>query len=605
MAAFDELQAQANALMGSAASPGVAVTQALVEDDPGAPFSPFVPAQAEEAVRLAEGLAELADDVGGEAGVQAALARARELAEEYPPQLVQHALHLFIVHHPEGSRLSIPAILPVLEGGPAVVTADLEETKREAALDYLRQDPLANEHHRHWHAVYPTSGWRGRLQDRQGELFIYMHQQMLARYDAERRAVGLEPVVPFDDYRAPIGEGFGDRPPDQPLVDVDIPAQIELSVAELERQRDAIFGAVADGTFGTDDLIESLDALGRAEEPQRGGEFDWHHGAGHVSCGWVMAPDGNGEMGLIGSTRTAIQDPFFWRWHRHVDNLGFQVQEQFEPHSFDDAPALMLRDDGDPSGGDLIVCFEDQMPDDARVDEAAATAWARETFAGDHFDEPADGEVSTDTLETSMTETPFDPDDPDTVPVRHLTHRPFCVVVRVRSEEPERKRVTVRLFLAPADAASDRRAWIELDKFEADLEPGDRTAFCRPMRFSSVVRKPTTPEPVFVQPPAASRREQYCRCGWPYHLLVPRGTEEGMPFRLAAIVTDFALDNITGDPECGSLSFCGALDEDFPDTREMGYPFNRPFGATEIDAVLRGQDSMAVRDLTVRHSPDD
>ena len=72
-----------------------------------------------------------------------------------------------------------------------------------------------------------------------------------------------------------------------------------------------------------------------------------------------------------------------------------------------------------------------------------------------------------------------------------------------------------------------------------------------------------------------------------------------MPFRLAAIV-----DNITGDPECGSLSFCGALDEAFPDTREMGYPFNRPFGATEIDAVLRGQDSMAVRDLTVRHSPD-
>jgi tyrosinase len=605
MAAFDELQARANALMGSAASPGVAVTQALVEEDPGPPFSPFIPAQAEEAVRLAESLAAVADDVGGEAGVEAALDRARELAEEYPPQLVQHALHLFIIHHPEGSRLSIPAILPVLEGGPAVVTADLEETKREAALDYLRQDPLANEHHRHWHAVYPTSGWQGRLQDRQGELFVYMHQQMLARYDAERLAVGLEPVVPFDDYRDPIGEGFGGRPPDKRLVDVDIPGQLELSVAELERQRDAIFGAVADGTFGTDDLIESLDALGRAEEPQRGGGFDWHHGAGHVSCGWVMAPDGNGEMGLIGSTRTAIQDPFFWRWHRHVDNLGFELQEQFEPHAFDDAPAVVLRDDSDPSGGDLILCFEDQMPDDARADEASATAWAQETFAGDHFDEPAEAAVSTDELETSMTETPFDPDDPNTVPVRHLTHRPFCVVVRLRSEEAERKRITVRLFLAPADAASDRRTWIELDKFDADVEPGEATALCRPMRFSSVVRKPTTPEPVFVQPPAASRREQYCRCGWPYHLLVPRGTEEGMPFRLAAIVTDFALDNITGDPECGSLSFCGALDEDFPDTREMGYPFNRPFGATEIDAVLRGQDSMAVRDLTVRHSPDD
>jgi hypothetical protein len=61
---------------------------------------------------------------------------------------------------------------------------------------------------------------------------------------------------------------------------------------------------------------------------------------------------------------------------------------------------------------------------------------------------------------------------------------------------------------------------------------------------------------------------------------VPRGREEGMPSQLAAIVTDFALDSLTGDPDCGSLSFCGALDELFPDLREMGYPFNRSFGAT-------------------------
>jgi hypothetical protein len=603
MAAIDDLQAQANALLGSAASPGVAVTQALVEDDPGAPFSPFVPAQAREAVEVADRLAEAADEVGGEAGVEAALELARELTKEHPPQLVQHALHLFIVHHPEGSRLSVPAIEPVSADEAAVVTADLEETRREAALDYLRQDPLANEHHRHWHVVYPS---QGRRQDRQGELFFYMHQQMLARYDAERRALGLDPVVPFDDYTAPIGEGFRDRPPDKRLVDVHIPGQLDLTVDDMEAMRDEVLDAVRGGNFGDSDLIAALDALGQAVEPQTDSTLQgWHHGAGHVSCAWVMNPDGDGQMGLIGSTRTAIQDPFFWRWHRHVDNMGFELQEQFEPHSFDDAPAVVLRDDGDPSGGDLILCFEDQMPDDARADEAAASAWARETFAGDHFDERADPAVSTDTLETSMAETPFDPDDPNTVPVRHLTHRPFCVVVRLRSDEAESKRVTIRLFLVPADVAEDRRVWIELDKFEAEVEPGEATALCRPMRMSSVVRKPTTPEPVFVQPPAASRREQYCRCGWPYHLLVPRGTEEGMPFRLAAIVTDFAADNITGDPDCGSLSFCGSLDEGYPDSREMGYPFNRPFGGTDIDAVLRGQASMAVRDLSVRHSPGD
>ena len=39
-----------------------------------------------------------------------------------------------------------------------------------------------------------------------------MHEQMLARYDAERRALGFGPVVPFADYREPIEEGYEDRP---------------------------------------------------------------------------------------------------------------------------------------------------------------------------------------------------------------------------------------------------------------------------------------------------------------------------------------------------------------------------------------------------------
>ena len=40
--------------------------------------------------------------------------------------------------------------------------------------------------------------------DRQGELFYYMHQQMLARYDAERLAVGLPRVDAFSDWDSPI-----------------------------------------------------------------------------------------------------------------------------------------------------------------------------------------------------------------------------------------------------------------------------------------------------------------------------------------------------------------------------------------------------------------
>ena len=56
MADMEELQSQANALLGSAPSQSAAVTAALAVDDPGAPFSAFIPEQAAEAVRVAESL---------------------------------------------------------------------------------------------------------------------------------------------------------------------------------------------------------------------------------------------------------------------------------------------------------------------------------------------------------------------------------------------------------------------------------------------------------------------------------------------------------------------------------------------------------------------
>jgi len=46
-------------------------------------------------------------------------------------------------------------------------------------------------------------------------MFIYMHQQMLARYDAERLALGLEPVRPLDLTLQPVnlGDGIDVQPP--------------------------------------------------------------------------------------------------------------------------------------------------------------------------------------------------------------------------------------------------------------------------------------------------------------------------------------------------------------------------------------------------------
>jgi tyrosinase len=556
MTSIEDLQARANALLTQTESSASVAAKVASTEGPSRRFSPFIPSELDRSIALAGVLMAIA----AEQDVGAALAEAERRTATEDVGLVRHAVEMFIVHDPEAARLAIPPIpQPEAKRAAAQLAGALGP---ESALDWFREDPLANDHHRHWHIVYPARGRPApgggvRLQDRQGELFFYMHQQMLARYDAERRGLGFDPVEPFADYRAPIGEGYEDRPSGQPLRDVDRDDTGPLHIDDLEAQRDRLVAAVAAGAAenGAGPRPLTSELLGALEEPTAGTLWRdvWHHGFGHVITAFVMAPDGGGEPGDIGDTATAIRDPFFWRWHRHVDDQNFALQEQAEPFAFDDAPDVALTGVG--------LAFE------------------------------SDPGTPVDELLTLVAET----DD-----VAHGDHEPFLWQLSAENPGAEERKVTVRIFLAPAEAAEDRRAWIEMDKFEHVLAPGTNVIE-RPGRLASPVRKPAERPPVFVQGPAQTPHAQYCRCGWPYHLLLPRGTVAGMSFRVLVMLTDWELDRVAGDDDCGSMSFCGAQDR-YPDRREMGYPFSRPLPAG-IAATLEALPSVHARDLRIRHDP--
>jgi hypothetical protein len=110
--------------------------------------------------------------------------------------------------------------------------------------------------------------------------------------------------------------------------------------------------------------------------------------------------------------------------------------------------------------------------------------------------------------------------------------------------------------------------------------------------------------PAAVIPGGGDPEEQsYCDCGWPYTLLLPRGKPEGMPCRLLVLCTDAAIDGIGPPEHCGSMSYCGAVDR-YPDARDMGYPFSRPFegpAATAIRDKIVALDSAAARTVMIRH----
>ncbi|MDX0264293.1 hypothetical protein GOL41_26965 [Sinorhizobium medicae] len=89
---------------------------------------------------------------------------------------------------------------------------------------------------------------------------------------------------------------------------------------------------------------------------------------------------------------------------------------------------------------------------------------------------------------------------------------------------------------------------------------------------SGVSRRPAIVDPIEVVDVDGEQLggdARTCTCGWPYGMLLPRGTAAGMPFRLFAMATDNEIDKVGSQKKCGSMSFCGVGDE-YPDARPMG-----------------------------------
>ncbi len=660
----------------TAAAPGLerAAAAPPPTSEPSVGFSPFIPAHAIRARDLSGELIAAAEraraEDGVDAGFAAARARADELLTDHDPALVRFALKLFMTHDAEGQRLQIPALeerapLKVVPSGPPAPLAAIgaEATgMQEAALNWWREDPELNEHHDHWHAVYPTAGLADprpgdprhtRLQDRQGELFMYMHEQMLARYDHERIALGLGPVAPLDDYAAPVSEGYDptaglagwpasiwtdDEQPKARPDGAHMPASVRLSPTdtvrrtELQTWHGALQQAATTGHMASmapgHQLSTTIDALGHAVEPSAAPTdppqrpttpdpdvYQWLHGAGHV----FLSLAAGAPQGVMADTDTAVRDPVFYRWHRHIDDLAHAWQETQAPHDLTaNAAAVELRHGARPAperpaeSGDLLLFDEAEIGAD--LDDAAFAAAVEQSAGGVHWDDdlaathPATSELQTEMLWRTLKIEPPIPGTPQ-VRIPYLDQRPFAYALRLRNTDPAGAAhdVTIRLFFVADALFEERRNWIELDKFRFHVSR-ERTVAVRRARESSVIRKPASkppgptehspPPPDRGEPPPGWDAESYCDCGWPYNLLIPRGTGQGMRCWLAAVVTDWEQDQVTGST-CGSMSYCGAKDR-YPDQRPMGYPFDRPITGPQIADVLSTLPSAAARSFTIR-----
>ena len=501
------------------------------------------------------------------------------LKERINPHLVKMALGIFLTHSKEAQKLGVvapalkediefnvpffplaaktilptePTILPPPTEKPTLLNPTTADTlKNIETLSYWREDYDLNDHHYHWHLVYPWSGIPDqnkklhRTIDRQGELFLYMHSQMLARYNAERiiwsDSIGMVDPWSYDEvvepsYTPPPGlrDQYGARPPLKGWLEQHTPYMPEKLAPEpkdkMIRWRNNINRAIIDGFFytkieenekktGTFKLTESnaMNWVGIVVESEakdlqevRPGEFIDHelygslHNYGHDKFGEIgyqeYTSDKN-RWGVMGFTSVAVRDPVFWIWHRHIDDFRQAIVKKYKQHNLrESAPSnvkitgvkILPRDENSstPKGSIVTYLTEPQL----ELHEVNAKL--------NH--EPYEWKVE---VETTLNEVDFG------------RLKPF----------------TVRIFIAPKQLMHEQRWYIEMDKFSYKLTTKSAT-ITRLDIDSSVARKAPEPSTEF--------QDSRCRCGWPQNMMLPSGTPNGIDYVAFAILTEDTISEV-------------------------------------------------------------
>ncbi|XP_044249056.1 phenoloxidase 3 [Drosophila takahashii] len=498
-----------------------------------------------------------------------------------------------------------PSRLPVL-----YTASDLDVEHR---LWYFREDLGVNLHHWHWHLVYPFEGDRSIVdKDRRGELFYYMHQQIIARYNAERMSNYMARVQPFNNLDEPIAEGYFPKmhssasgrpyPPRSDgtrLRDVDRPDQARVGIDDMKRWRERIYEAIHQGYVVTEDNekidldeVKGIDILGNMIEASdltvNKTLYGSIHNKGHVLIAYSHDPlkkhleDG----GLMNQPETAMRDPIFYRWHAFIDNL-FQEHKRLLP----------------------AYSEEELSFPDIQVHSVCVKSEGSQTNELTTFWQKSDVDMSRglDFLPRGRVSGRF----------THLQHHPFTYNINVENSSKTTLRGFVRIFLAPkfddrndAMVLEDQRLMmVEMDKFETKIPPG-----CTTISWSSTKSSVTIPfERTFRkldggenQDESSKERNDFCGCGWPHHMLVPKGRPEGLAFKLFVMVSNYDEDRVEENQESkcsckNAASYCGLRDKLYPDRRSMGYPFDRRprKGAQFLDDFLT--PNMSTAEVTITH----
>ncbi|KAJ3650840.1 hypothetical protein Zmor_016918 [Zophobas morio] len=554
------------------------------------------------------------------------------------PYLFNYALSVAILHRPDTQDIDLPTFIEsfpdkyvdakvfakareeatvVPEGSrtPIEIPKDYtaSDLEVEHRLAYFREDLGINLHHWHWHLVYPFEAAREVVaKNRRGELFYYMHQQIIARYNYERLCNKLKRATRFNDWTKGIEEAYFPkldslvasrswpaRVANQRIRDLNREVdQIKQDVDDLKRWSDRIYAAIHQGSV-TDERgrtislteNEGIDILGNMIEssilsPNRTFYGDLHN-MGHVFVSYIHDPDHRHleSFGVMGDSATAMRDPVFYRWHSYIDDI------------FQEYKATLPRYSENQLNYPGITVSNIEIQSQGSPKNTFNTFWQQSDVD----------------LSRGMD---FQPRGSVFVRFTHLQHQPFTYKITVNNQANGNRRGTCRIFMAPKNDErgnpwlfrDQKIMFIELDKFTVNLKQGQNTITRASTQSSVTIPFERTFRNLDLNRPQggeALAQFNFCGCGWPAHMLIPKGTPEGLASQLFVMISNYEDDKVDQkiDGVCNDAgSYCGIKDKLYPDRRSMGYPFDR-MPRTGVDTLQQFlTPNMRVQDVTVKFS---
>lgn len=498
---------------------------------------------------------------------------------------------------------------------PTNYTGNLFETNVESKLSYFMEDIGVNTYYYYFHMDLPfwmTENNFMTYNDRRGELYLFKHQQILARYYLERLSNGLGVIPTFtwmDNIRTGYypalryynGDVFPSRDNYYNLYTEHNYNDVDIVTTYERRIRDAIdrgFFTMHDGTVIDLTKPESIELLGEFIQGTMDVTDKRFYGYMEYFAKMLLGTSVTTMHqhrtipSVLEHFETAMRDPVFYQLYKRIINYYWTFKTHLPAYKTDDIRFKGVKIE--TVEVDRLVTFFEKF--DADITNVVDI----ETFDDTH--------TKTDMYKFGRKTQYEGKDVIITASQYRLNHKPFNVRMNVMSDTVQK--AVVKIFIGPKydefgveyTVNENRENFVELDHFVVDLVSGTNVIDRNCQEFSRYIRDHTTYLDLYKDVMLATEGkikfayDTYEKhCGFPWRLMLPKGTKGGMLFKFFFIVVPYTTTTTTTHTIDQTMATCVSFNE-YVDNRSFGFPLDRI-----IDEVHWYTPNMYYYDATIYH----